>query len=270
MSYHNQLHVADVTQSLHALLQMGGEIFADEALDLFSVLIAAVIHDVGHAGLNNSFHVNSRSELALLYNDVSVLENMHASTTFRLILGDNRDRRLDIFENFLEEETAKARKYIIKAVLSTDMKKHFTKKNYIKGILIDTDCLNLPKDPSLRHEILMYIIHMADISNPSKDIQVATKWTDKLIEEWFRQGDMEESMGLPFSPMCDRNSTNREQSQIDFIKFIVLPAYELLGELIPRVATEVVPRIRENLKYWQEQDRIKSEAKVQFTEKCSI
>jgi len=219
--------------------------------------------------------VNSRSELALLYNDVSVLENMHASTTFRLILGDNRDRRLDIFENFLEEETAKARKYIIKAVLSTDMKKHFTKKNFIKGILINTDektttpsCPPLPLDACSRYEVLTFIIHMADISNPSKDIGVAIKWTDKLLDEWFRQGDMEERMGLPFSPSCDRNSTSKEKSQIGFIKFIVLPSYELLGELIPRVATEVVPRIRENLKYWQEQDRIKTEEKdAKFAEK---
>jgi len=267
VSYHNYVHAADVTQSLHVLLQMGAKNFTEEKLELFSMLISAVVHDVGHTGLNNNFHVNSRSELALLYNDVSVLENMHVSTTFRLLLGDTRDRRVDIFENFDDEQTTTARNFITKAVLCTDMKKHFSKLNAIKGVVQGSDNLGvmlsseLPKDLNLRSEVLTFIIHLADISNPSKECHIATRWTDSLLAEGFRQGDLEESMGLPFSPMCDRSSTNREKSQIGFINFVVLPSYELLGKLIPRVATEVVPRLHENLKYWEEQDKIKSGGK---------
>uniref|UniRef100_A0A7S0XLP4 Phosphodiesterase n=1 Tax=Pseudo-nitzschia delicatissima TaxID=44447 RepID=A0A7S0XLP4_9STRA len=262
VSYHNHVHAADVTQSLHVLLQMGAKNFTEEKLELFSMLIAAVVHDVGHNGLNNSFHVNSRSELALLYNDVSVLENMHASSAFRLILGDNRDRTLDIFENFDEDQTTKARDFITKAVLSTDMKKHFSSLNAIKGILMGVDDVGmmlsteLPTDLCLRTEILTFIIHLSDISNPSKETSLATKWTDRLLEEAFKQGDLEESMGLPFSPLCDRSTTNREKSQIGFINFVVLPSYELLGKLIPRVENEVVPILHENLKYWKEHDEL--------------
>jgi len=264
VSYHNHVHAADVTQSLHVLLQMGAKNFTEEKLELFSMLIAAVVHDVGHTGLNNNFHVNSRSELALLYNDVSVLENMHVSTTFRLLLGDTRERRLDIFENFDDEETTMARNFITKAVLATDMKKHFAKLNAIKAIILGADDLGvmlseLPKDLNLRSEILTFIIHLADISNPSKETGIAVQWTDKLLDEWFIQGDIEENMGLPFSPLCDRSSTNREKSQIGFINFVVLPSYELLGKLIPKVATEVIPKLQENLKYWTEEDRIESE-----------
>lgn len=260
VNYHNHVHAADVTQSLHVLLQMGAKNFTEEKLELFSMLIAAVVHDVGHNGLNNSFHVNSRSELALVYNDVSVLENMHVSSFFRLILGDNRNRRLDIFENFDEEQTTKARDFITKAVLSTDMKKHFSSLNAIKGMIMGVDDVSmmlsteLPNDLCLRSEILTFIIHLADISNPSKELGLARIWTDRLLEESFKQGDLEESMGLPFSPLCDRSTTNREKSQIGFINFVVLPSYELLGKLIPRVENEVVPLLHENLKYWKQQD----------------
>jgi len=275
VSYHNHVHAADVTQSLHVLLQMGAKNFTEEKLELFSMLISAVVHDVGHTGLNNNFHINSRSELALLYNDVSVLENMHVSSMFRLILGDNRDRRLDIFENFDEEQTTKARDFITKAVLSTDMKKHFAKLNAIKGIIMGANDLDMvlssdiPKDLCLRSEVLTFIIHLADISNPSKEKTIATIWTDKLLDEGFKQGDLEESMGLPFSQLCDRNTTDREKSQIGFINFIVLPSYELLGKLIPRVETEVVPRLHENLKYWKEQDELKQEKLTNDTKKSS-
>lgn len=267
VSYHNHVHAADVTQSLHVFLQMGAKNFTEEKMELFFMLIAVVVHDVGHTGLNNNFHVNSRSELALLYNDVSVLENMHVSTMFRMLLGDARNPSVDIFENFEDEQTTKARNFITKAVLSTDMKKHFSKLDAIKGIIMGADDIeimlssDLPKDISLRSEILTFIIHLADISNPSKLTHLATAWTDKLMDESFHQGDLEEDLGLPFTFLCDRRSTHREKSQIGFINFVVLPSYELLGRLIPRVETEVLPRLHENLKYWHEQDKIKTDAK---------
>jgi 3',5'-cyclic-nucleotide phosphodiesterase len=260
--YHNEVHAADVTQSLHALLQMGGQKFADDKWELFSILIAAVVHDVGHGGLNNSFHINSKSELALLYNDVSVLENMHAATAFRMIMGDNRQSKLDIFDNFPDEDRSKARKFIVKVILSTDMTKHFAKKNFIKGILMNTEdgkfspCCTIPKDLCLRHEVLAFLAHLADISNPSKNIQTAMKWTDRLLEEFHRQGDKEEELGLPFSQCCDRNAQTREESQIGFINFIVLPSFKLLGELIPRVEKEIVPQIEINLEWWKEQQKL--------------
>ena len=38
----------------------------------FSLKVAALGHDLGHTGTSNAFLVNSRDELALLYNDVAV------------------------------------------------------------------------------------------------------------------------------------------------------------------------------------------------------
>lgn len=48
--YHNSLHAADVLVSLHSLLENGGKAFAASDLHIFSLLIAAVIHDVKHPG----------------------------------------------------------------------------------------------------------------------------------------------------------------------------------------------------------------------------
>jgi hypothetical protein len=44
--YHNNTHAADVVQTLNAMLQLGGKEFAQSSLQMFSILIAAVIHDV--------------------------------------------------------------------------------------------------------------------------------------------------------------------------------------------------------------------------------
>ena len=34
--------------------------------------MAAIVHDLGHTGHNNAFHVATHSELAILYSDQSV------------------------------------------------------------------------------------------------------------------------------------------------------------------------------------------------------
>ena len=56
-----------------------------DALELLATLIASLAHDVGHPGLNNRFLINNRDEQAMTYNDISVLENMHASITFKTL-----------------------------------------------------------------------------------------------------------------------------------------------------------------------------------------
>jgi len=82
--YHNAIHAADVVQTLHSLIQMAGKSFFDKE-QMFSILVAAVVHDVKHPGINNNFQVNSVSDLALTHNDLAVLENEHVSHAFKLM-----------------------------------------------------------------------------------------------------------------------------------------------------------------------------------------
>jgi hypothetical protein len=42
------------------------------SLDTLAIIIAAVCHDFGHDGFNNSYHVSVLSDRALRYNDISV------------------------------------------------------------------------------------------------------------------------------------------------------------------------------------------------------
>lgn len=48
-------------------------------------IVAAISHDVDHPGFNNQFLVATKDEIALLYNDQSVLENHHVAQTFLLL-----------------------------------------------------------------------------------------------------------------------------------------------------------------------------------------
>ena len=60
IKYHNALHAADVTQSVHHLLSSPGlSACSLSSLEVVAAVLAAAVHDVDHPGLTNSFLVNT-------------------------------------------------------------------------------------------------------------------------------------------------------------------------------------------------------------------
>ena len=60
--YHNDLHAADVMQTLFTMI-MRGDLQAKMKLgdlDKFAMLVGAICHDLKHTGQNNTFHINTR------------------------------------------------------------------------------------------------------------------------------------------------------------------------------------------------------------------
>ena len=53
-------------------------------VEYFALIVSALCHDLEHPGVNNPFLVSSRSDLATLYNDRSVLENHHCCRAFQV------------------------------------------------------------------------------------------------------------------------------------------------------------------------------------------
>ena len=81
--YHNNLHAADVLQSCHWIISQTGLRDWMSDLEIFCLLLSAIIHDYHHTGTTNNFHIQSTSDLAVVYNDKSVLENHHVAAFFR-------------------------------------------------------------------------------------------------------------------------------------------------------------------------------------------
>lgn len=52
------------------------------------------------------------------------------------------------------------------------------------------------------------IVHASDISNPIKGFEIYKLWTEKIITEFWNQGDKEKELGLPYSYMANRYTTN--------------------------------------------------------------
>ena len=63
-------------------------------------------------------------------------------------------------------------------------------------------------------QVLQNMVHCADLSNPTKPLELYRQWTDRIMEEFFRQGDLEREHGLDISPMCDRLTASVEKTQV--------------------------------------------------------
>ncbi|MCO5569794.1 hypothetical protein L7F22_023509 [Adiantum nelumboides] len=210
------------------------------SLEVFALLLAALCHDVDHPGLNNTFLSVTNDPLAIRYNDLSILESHHASTTIKTLLAYEST---NILAPFSEAEQRHIRKLLVEVILATDMDHHFTIIEMLKARIFDLkpfECsppysmlgsrhnsgsypqgassssqssagsqitvpLSRPSPSSTNDVILLLkmIIKCADISNVMKPFFLSKRWAALLLTEWFRQGDAEKKLGLPVSKNID-------------------------------------------------------------------
>ncbi|KPI88509.1 putative cAMP specific phosphodiesterase, partial [Leptomonas seymouri] len=78
--YHNFYHVVDVCQTLHTFLYTGKASDYLTELECYVLLVTALVHDLDHMGVNNSFYLKTDSPLGILSSasgNNSVLEVHH-------------------------------------------------------------------------------------------------------------------------------------------------------------------------------------------------
>ncbi|XP_017488576.1 PREDICTED: high affinity cAMP-specific and IBMX-insensitive 3',5'-cyclic phosphodiesterase 8A isoform X3 [Rhagoletis zephyria] len=221
-SYHNSTHAADVMQATGCFLtQLAAKDMGMDHTDEAIALIAAAAHDVDHPGRSSAFLCNSRNTLALLYNDLCVLESHHASITFRLTLSDDK---VNIFKNLDSESYKSVRSVVIDMILATEMTRHFEHLAKFVSIFGSDE---EPKDIVQSEEessilIRRMMIKVADVSNPSRQPSYCVEWARRIAEEYFTQTDEEKAKALPIvMPMFDRNTCSIPKSQIGFIEYII-------------------------------------------------
>lgn len=193
---------------------------------------------------------------------MSVLENLSITWLFSKLIGKEKDPSVNIFSSLNPKQFAVVRSVIVKAVLGTDMSHHFmmvTTINSHQEELFGQDITAWFKPytingcthhPSL--DMLVYLLHIADISNPGKPAPMFALWADAILAEFYAQGDREASMGMPISPLCDRATTSKKQSQVGFIKFVVQPAFMCLTDILPEASDVMMPCLQSSLKFWED------------------
>nr|XP_046263379.1 cAMP-specific 3',5'-cyclic phosphodiesterase 4B-like isoform X2 [Scatophagus argus] len=251
VAYHNSLHAADVAQSTHILLSTPAldAVFTD--LEILAAIFAAAIHDVDHPGVSNQFLINTNSELALMYNDESVLENHHLAVGFKLLQEEN----CDIFQNLSKKQRQTLRRMVIDMVLATDMSKHMSLLANLKTMVetkkVTSSGVLLLDNYTDRMQVLRNMVHCADLSNPTKPLDLYRQWTDRIMDEFFHQGDRERERGMEISPMCDKHTASVERTQVGFIDYIVHPLWETWADLVHPDAQDILDTLEDNRNWYQ-------------------
>jgi cAMP-specific phosphodiesterase 4 len=248
--FHNFAHATDVIFSVHRfMVDVAADLFFSST-ERFALVVAALAHDIAHPGLNNPFLIETGHELAIRYNDLSPLENMHCAVLFEICTSPGT-RMFSGYERRVYQEI---RHVCIEAILNTDYAQHFGMVKELQTIYdMNRELFDLSNEmykctgmdyPSkevveffqsreVKKHLRNMTVHFCDISYPMKTWELCSTWAGLTQEEFFLQGDREASLGLPVQPLNDRKKVCAPYSQICFIEFFVVP-FSLVGEkLIP-------------------------------------
>lgn len=241
--YHSFRHAFDVTQVIFSLLTTGKAANILDPVEVLSLLISGIVHDMGHFGLNNAFLIATDHELAVRYNDVSVLENFHACQAFELL----KRPECDILAGLGLAQYRELRKLIIKNILATDMGRHVELYNKIDATSHLFDATSVEH----RHLLMQGIMKTADISNPAKPFHICKYWAELVQEEFFQQGDQEKEKVLPVSQFMDRERKSiLPRMQMGFADFFVIPLFSTMLRLLPQMAA-FVDQLKQNRITWE-------------------
>jgi len=268
-SYHNSTHAADVLQAAAVFLQLPDVKAVLDHSDEVAALIAAVVHDVDHPGFTNSFLCNAGSDLAVLYNDIAVLESHHAAMAFKLTA---KDPKSNIFQNLSTDEFKLIRQSVIDMVMATEMKQHFehlakfdnnfNKRHSSHEENVSTNGRGTPESatsmvinyqsPENKGVLRRMIIKCSDIANPARPNKLCQVWAYRIAEEYFKQTEEEQKRNLPIvMPVFDRKTCNVPKSQLFFMDYFVMNLYTSWDNYAQ--VTEAMKYLRLNYEYWSQE-----------------
>ena len=258
--YHNWQHAVGVLHGCYLMQRQGytqgSEEFKLSPLQMLSLFVAALGHDIDHPGVSNAFLIASNAPLALCYNDESVLENHHAATTFGLL----QDDRLNVLSGLTPEQRKEARLLIVKSILATDMAHH-------SEMIRELTEIAAQQRPVRALDVMQAYLHLADLSNPVLEWSLSKRWAALVCGEFRNQAAKETAAGLPvaphlkcFAPGASDNELDVANLQLGFIDFVVAPLWNAAALLLP-AAKERIAQLDQNRASWQaEKERLTAAA----------
>lgn len=283
-TFSNATHAADVCHAAHLLYKwLGDDKPVLGPVELLAGLMSAIGIDVGHPGVNNMFLIRTTHPLAVRYADTCPLENLHASTLFELLMtstdsahfkhqqrlqralkereqvNNNRtgtDQGLsnsssfraskkplkDPFKRLSEEQFTLMRTLVIRAIIASDSGNHASLLSLFKTKCTRRDFPSARADD--KEVVISTFTRAADIAYIAKPLGLSTTWVDRLMEEFYRQGDIEKMRHLQRAKFYVREENNVSKCQIGFIDLVASPMFDALANFLPhRYAEQFHPHV---------------------------
>ncbi|CAE8652372.1 unnamed protein product [Polarella glacialis] len=267
--YHNFTHAVDVAFTLRRTLLMAQAEHFINLHERFALIVSALGHDLGHFGHNDAFILATNHELALRYNDISVLENFHCASLFEIIAQPD----CDILVHFNKMKKNEIRMVCVETILSTDPSKHFDRYGQLQSAYgakkqlfeymtksVAEEGLEIPEEigkevaeffrnSDVKSVLRDFFMCFADCSNALKPWVTCQYWADVLFQEFFKQGDRERELKMPLQQLNDRARVNVPFSQIHHIQFFLAPQTILASRMMPGLVS-CEDYMWENLHKW--------------------
>jgi hypothetical protein len=181
--YHNFLHALHVFNSTTILWEnlCDSVCFDFTPIEHLALLISALVHDVEHPGGFNSLLFGK--DIAIMYNDQSILENNSLTFTFQLLQEDE----YNFLINMSKTEIQKFRKTVIDLVLGTDIGNN-VRNAYLNSVIqknhdtygkIDTET------EEGRMVTLTYILRCADVCAAMQSNSISWIWAERFYSECY-------------------------------------------------------------------------------------
>merc|ERR1711904_598775 len=116
----------------------------------------------------------------------------HIANGFRVML---TTPGCDITEGMTRDQFRQFRETMVSMILATDLKTHFEHLGRLKT-RVATDAYSSVE----RKDVLLLLgqaLHTSDISNPTKCKSLMMVWTERVMTEFWQQGDRERKLGIP-------------------------------------------------------------------------
>jgi len=161
--------------------------------------MAALSHDLGHPGTNNSFQKKTNSDLYQRFGEKSTLEKYSVYLGWKTIIEHH------MLDGVPSNEMLKAEKDFEAIILQTDMAHH-------------TDSLailNKPASEITKIEFASILLHAADINSPFlRPFQNFLARSNACNDEFYKQGDAERQFKVEVTPFMDRGYDMSQQAKM--------------------------------------------------------
>ena len=192
-AFHNFEHAMHVTASTHKLLSRienaeekdGCDSFgvATDPLVHFTLVLAALIHDVDHPGVPNTQLVKENTRNAQIYKE-SIAEQHSLDTVWGLLMSkEYDDLRACIYST--EGELRRFRQVMVNAVLATDLLDNTiqTRRNERWEVAYSDDARGDDAKNRKATMLVEILIQAADVAHTMQQWQVYKQWNEKLFSE---------------------------------------------------------------------------------------
>ncbi|OHT11487.1 hypothetical protein TRFO_19023 [Tritrichomonas foetus] len=230
--YHNYSHAVDVVQFLYFFLIKLSDVFSP--VQQASIIIAGLLHDVFHEGLDSEFLKKSYSPFVYSYGEVSTLEHHHLSSSISILQDHLIFDQSDIYYNQIFWD------YLTKLILATDITQ--TSKFIMVFHTFEND-FNLENE---NHKLILakLLIQIANISTCFRPFEISQKYVEALLQEINTQNEEAKSREIPITDIKPI-----KEFEISFIDEVAKPLIQCLIKIFPDFSV-IEDKLNSNRESW--------------------